>query len=103
VGTIKAKQPAYLRIAGCPYPEYGVLAARVLSISADTIARDTGGTTAGSNAGFQVSLQPSDSPLKSGNRSCILRHGMDVQADIVTRQTTILGFVLTKLRLTTGA
>jgi HlyD family secretion protein len=103
VGTIKAKQPAYLRIAGCPYPEYGVLAARVLSISADTIARGTGGTTAGSSAGFQVSLQPSDAPLKSGNRSCILRHGMDVQADIVTRQTTILGFVLTKLRLTTGA
>lgn len=33
----------------------------------------------------------------------MLRHGMDVQADIVTRQTTILGFILTKLRLSTGA
>lgn len=101
VGNLKASQPAYLRIAGCPYPEFGVLKARVLNISADTIAQSTGGDGRG-NAGFQVSLQPSTKPLTNRNRSCSLRHGMDVQADIVTRQTTVLGFILTKLRLTTG-
>ena len=101
VGSIKANQPAYLRIAGCPYPEFGVLNAKVLSISADTIAAASGNNNA--LPGFQVSLQPSAKPLKSGNRSCLLRQGMDVQADIVTRQTTILGFILTKLRLSTGA
>ena len=102
VGNIKAQQPAYLRIAGCPYPEFGVLKAKVLNISADAIAQGAGSNGAPGNPGFQVSLQPSGTPLKSGNRSCMLRHGMDVQADIVTRQTTILGFILTKLRLTTG-
>jgi HlyD family secretion protein len=102
VGTIKASQQAYLRIAGCPYPEFGVLEARVLSISADTIHQNTGGDGRGP-AGFQVSLKPSTKPLTNGDRRCALRHGMDVQADIVTRKTTILGFILTKLRLTTGA
>jgi multidrug efflux pump subunit AcrA (membrane-fusion protein) len=100
IGNIKASQPAYLRIAGCPYPEFGVLNAKVLSISADTIAPGGGRSTG--NAGFQVSLEPSKHPLTNGNRQCVLRHGMDVQADIVTRRTTILGFILTKLRLTTG-
>ncbi len=101
VGNIKANQPAYLRIAGCPYPEFGVLQARVLTISADTISQNTGGDGR-SPSGFQVSLQPSSKPLSNGNRRCALRHGMDVQADIVTRKTTVLGFILTKLRLSTG-
>mgnify|MGYP006281977683 FL=1 len=101
VGNIKTAQPAYLRIAGCPYPEFGVLNAQVLSISADTISPGAAGSGRG-NAGFQVSLKPSAKPLTNGNRHCSLRHGMDVQADIVTRQTTIMGFILTKLRLTTG-
>ena len=102
VGNIKASQPAYLRIAGCPYPEFGVLQARVQTISADTISQNTGINGRGP-AGFQVSLKPSTKPLTNGGRGCTLRHGMDVQADIVTRKTTILGFILTKLRLTTGA
>jgi HlyD family secretion protein len=102
VGNIKAHQPAYLRIAGCPYPEFGVLQARVLTISADTISQSAGGDDGRSPSGFQVSLKPSTKPLTNGDRRCALRHGMDVQADIVTRKTTILGFILTKLRLTTG-
>jgi HlyD family secretion protein len=102
VGNIKASQPAYLRIAGCPYPEFGVLQARVQTISADTISQNAGSNGLGPT-GFQISLKPSSKPLTNGDRRCSLRHGMDVQADIVTRKTTILGFILTKLRLTTGA
>ena len=101
VGNIKAEQSAHLRIAGCPYPEFGVLNARVLNVSADTIATDSE-TTGRGPARFQISLQPSSKTMKSGNRSCALRHGMEVQADIVTRRTTVLGFILTKLRLSTG-
>jgi multidrug efflux pump subunit AcrA (membrane-fusion protein) len=100
VGTIRAKQSAYLRVSGCPYPEFGVMKAQVLNISADTIDSDA---NQASPANFQVSLQPSASQFKAGHRQCQLRHGMDVQADIVTRQTTVLGFLLTKIRLNTGA
>ena len=109
IGTIKREQSAYLRIAGCPYPEYGVLKAKVISISADTLkaTQPTGSAsppTSPAGAGlFQVSLQPEANNLSAGGRICHVRHGMDVQAEIVTRQTTVLGFLFTKLRLFSGA
>jgi HlyD family secretion protein len=106
IGTIKPDQNAFLRIAGCPYPEYGVLKAKVLSISADTLESNNTDSRPASPATsglFKVALQPATNTLHSGSRACSLRHGMDVQAEIVTRQTTVLGFLLTKLRLLSGA
>ena len=106
VGTIKPKQEAFLRVTGCPYPDYGVLKAKVINISADTVQKEseTQGSSASAYPGlFQVSLEPASRQLRAGHRLCELRHGMDVQAEIVTRQTTVLGFLFTKLRLFSGA
>jgi multidrug efflux pump subunit AcrA (membrane-fusion protein) len=101
IGNIKTNQDAYLRISGCPYPEFGVLKARVNSVSADTIpAESPNGRPA--QAGFEVVLTPTSRFLQAGSRQCGLRHGMDVEAEIVTRHTTVLGFLLTKLRLLSG-
>ena len=105
IGSIKPKQEAYLRITGCPYPDYGVLKAKVTNISADTVQKgsDAEGSRTSAYPGlFQVSLEPASRRLRAGNRLCELRHGMDVQAEIVTRQTTVLGFLFTKLRLFSG-
>jgi multidrug efflux pump subunit AcrA (membrane-fusion protein) len=102
IGSIKPNQEAFLRITGCPYPDYGVLKAKVITISADTLQNEAIGaqTNTGSSPGlFQISLEPSADKLRAGNRICALRHGMDVQAEVVTRQTTVLGFLFTKLRL----
>jgi multidrug efflux pump subunit AcrA (membrane-fusion protein) len=102
IGSIKPNQEAFLRITGCPYPDYGVLKAKVITISADTLQSEAIGAQAntGSSPGlFQISLEPSAGKLQAGNRICALRHGMDVQAEVVTRQTTVLGFLFTKLRL----
>jgi HlyD family secretion protein len=101
IGTIKANQDAYLRISGCPYPDFGVMKARVISVSADTLVAES--ESAGSPAAnFEVVLKPSGDHLQTGSRRCVLRHGMDVQADIITRRTTVLGSLLTKLRLFSG-
>ena len=105
IGSIKPKQEAYLRITGCPYPDYGVLKAKVTNISADTVQKgsDAEGSRTSAYPGlFQVSLEPASRSLRAGNRLCELRHGMDVQAEIITRQTTVLGFLFTKLRLFSG-
>jgi multidrug efflux pump subunit AcrA (membrane-fusion protein) len=101
IGNIKPNQDAYLRVSGCPYPEFGVLKARVNSVSADTIPAESpnGLPTA---AGFEVVLTPMSRSLQAGARQCNLRHGMDVEAEIVTRHTTVLGSLLTKLRLLSG-
>jgi multidrug resistance efflux pump len=101
VTNIKISQDAYLRVSGCPYPEFGVLKARVNSVSADTIpAESSAGRHA--QAGFEVVLTPTSHFLQAGSRRCGLRHGMDVEAEIVTRHTTVLRFLLTKLRLLSG-
>lgn len=106
VGMIKSKQTAYLRVTGCPYPDYGVLKAKVTHISADTVLSEGGKDQPQTNTGpglFQVSLEPEGRSLRAGDRLCSLRHGMDVQAEIITRRTTVLGFLFTKLRLFSGA
>ena len=101
IGSIKSNQDAYIRISGCPYPEYGVLRASVKSISADTLQSDTN-IARSSGTDFEVTLDPVSKHLESDSRQCLLRQGMDVQADIVTRKTTVLGLILTKLRLISG-
>jgi multidrug resistance efflux pump len=106
IGNIRSSQDAYLRITGCPYPDYGVLKAKVVNISPDTLQNDAAEGQLSQPTGvglFQISLKPSTTELRSANRTCSLRHGMDVQAEIITRQTTVLGFLFTKLRLLSGA
>jgi len=99
VSNIRSKQIAHLRVAGCPYPEFGVMPAKVLTISADSMQANN----QQQKATFLISLKPESNRMQAGRRICTLRHGMDVQADIVTRNTTVMGFVLTKMRLITGA
>lgn len=106
ISAIREKQDAYLRVAGCPYPEYGVLKAKVRNIAADSLQAESTKSetyTLGSEALFQISLEPAARELRDGKRVCYIRHGMNVQAEIVTRRTTVLGLLLTKLRLATGA
>ncbi len=98
IGNIKTNQEAYLRISGCPYPDFGVLKAHVKSISPDTIRSEGTGTSPGS-ADFEVVLHPNSNQLKAGSRICLLRHGMSVDAEVVTRRTSILKYLLTRLRL----
>jgi multidrug efflux pump subunit AcrA (membrane-fusion protein) len=98
IGTIKPSQSAYLRISGCPYPDFGVMRSRVASISADTLRSEQTGL-----AEYEISLDPEARMMRAGNRSCAIRHGMEVQAEIITRNTTVLGFILTRLRLLSGA
>ena len=97
IGTIKPGQSAYLRIAGCPYPDYGVMRSRVTSVSADTLKSEPLGL-----AEYEISLKPAARTMHANNRSCTLRHGMEVQAEIITRNTTVLGYLFTRLRLLSG-
>jgi hypothetical protein len=46
-----------------------------------------------------VSITPNSSELKQGNRRCALKHGMDLNADVMTARSSIMGFIFKKLRL----
>lgn len=106
VDNIRPGQRAELRIAGCPYPDFGTLPARVISVSPDALPQRsaTEGTEGAAQASnlYEVKLKPERALLQGGSRSCEVKLGMQLQADIITRQETILRFVLRKTRLLVG-
>lgn len=103
ISQVRTGQTAYLRVAGCPFPEFGVLHGRVSALSADTIASSDGQGRPLAGSGYQVVVRPGATELRAGRRRCALRQGMDVQADVVTQRTTVMALLLRKLRLISGA
>ena len=106
ISNVQVGQQADLRIASCPYPDYGTLKSTVASIAPEAGAQDLDRVHSPErqeSAGFyEVTLQPRQTKLWARTGSCPLRQGMDVTADIVTRNDTVLRFLLRKARLTTG-
>ena len=90
--------------------DYGTLKAQVVSIAPEASLPPASGDRGGSAAapppvqagGYEVTLRPDGTVLRSRTRRCDLRLGMDLTADITTRVETVLGFLLRKARLTTG-
>ena len=112
ITNVEIAQQADLRITGCPYPDFGTLKAKVISMAPEAnLAASRANSTASALAagadampagGYEVTLQPDAIVLRSSSRSCALRLGMDLTADITTRQETVLQFLLRKARLATG-
>lgn len=111
ITNVEVGHPARLRIAGCPYPDYGTLLARVVSIAPESSiqhavdpATRSGPTNPhqASTGVYEVTLLPEETVLRSNTRQCELRLGMDLTADITTRVDTVLSFLLRKARLTSG-
>lgn len=110
ITNVEVAQRADLRISGCPYPDYGTLKAKVVSIAPEATlpaatdqprgAAPPGPT--GPGGGYEVTMLPSGAVLRSNTRRCDLRIGMDLSADITTRVETVLSFLLRKTRLTLG-
>ncbi|HEY9658023.1 MAG TPA: HlyD family secretion protein, partial [Allocoleopsis sp.] len=50
---------------------------------------------------YEVTIDPDSRALTQGNQSCLLQPGMEGSVDIVTREETVLQFLLRKARLIT--
>ncbi|WP_066380917.1 HlyD family efflux transporter periplasmic adaptor subunit [Anabaena sp. CA = ATCC 33047] len=101
-------QKVQLRVAACPYPDYGTLQAVVSAISPDAIApqrHDTNTTTASAmtptGSYFEATIKPENSTFGHGNKSCQILSGMNADANIISQQETALQFILRKARLIT--
>ncbi|MEO0432148.1 MAG: HlyD family efflux transporter periplasmic adaptor subunit [Cyanobacteria bacterium J06656_5] len=108
INTLELKQAARLRISACPYTDYGTLEATVQSISPDTLSPQALPNEIATMASeglyeglYEVTLQLSQATLRTDTLACPLQAGMTGQADILTREDTILKIVGRKLRLTT--
>lgn len=100
ITNVEVGQSADLRITGCPYPDFGTLKAKVVSIAPEASLPPP--PTPGLGGGYEVTLNPEGRVLHSTSRQCELRLGMDLSAEITTKVETVLGFLLRKARLTTG-
>jgi len=94
ISQVENGQAAMLRISACPTAEFGVLPARVKSVAADVQPRQDNKVS-----GYEVVLTPERRQLNGRGTVCALRPGMAVVADVITRRTTVLMFLLNKLRV----
>jgi HlyD family type I secretion membrane fusion protein len=97
-----------LRISSYPYPDYGTLKGAVRAIAPDAItsqsnnASASAATSAGTVAPYyEVTIQPERPYLVKGEHQYPIQPGMEVAADIISKEETVLTFILRKARLLT--
>ncbi len=89
-----------MRVSAYPYPDYGTLKGKVSAIAPDvTIPKNDGTSTAAPY--YEVTIQPERPLLVKSALQYPIQPGMDVRADIIYREETVLTFILRKARLIT--
>jgi HlyD family type I secretion membrane fusion protein len=90
-----------LQISAYPYPDYGTLSGAVRTIAPDAIT-SSNGSSAIDGTYYEVTIQPEKPYLVKGDRQYPIQPGMEVTANIVSREETFLSFILRKARLLTS-
>jgi HlyD family secretion protein len=107
IEKVTVGQRVQLRVAACPYPDYGTLGGVVQTVSPDAIAPQRPTGTPNSLAdpettrSFEVTIQPDALALGTGPQKCQMQAGMEAKADIISKSETVLQFLLRKARLLT--
>ena len=105
VSKVKTDQKAQLKVSACPYPDYGTLKGKVKQISPDARPLKTYSTflqTEASNLDrnfYEVTIEPESLSLRSGANQCSIQLGMEGKVDIISREETLLQYLLRKARL----
>ena len=110
IGKVETGQMVQMRVSACPYPDYGTLPGVVSQISEDTtkpqqnngiatIFTSSGQKGNPANAFYEVTIKPETLTLARGKNQCAIQLGMDGRADIITKEETLLQFMLRKAKL----
>ncbi|WP_071191065.1 hypothetical protein [Trichormus sp. NMC-1] len=83
----------------CPHPDYGILEGAVRSITADAILPQNNNT---GESYFEVTIEPEKLHLQRDLQKYPIQAGMEVMADILAEEETVLTFILRKTRLLTN-
>jgi HlyD family type I secretion membrane fusion protein len=102
---LKPGQQVQMRVSACPYPDYGVLKGYVSRISEDTVKPPANAVSPNAEqrstapAFYDVTIAPEQRSLERGQHQCVIQSGMEGRVDIITREETVLKFLLRKARL----
>lgn len=100
INKIKPGQQVQMRVSACPYPDYGTLNGTVKTIAPDALPIANNSPTPSVRASaYEVTIEPQTPYVGRGSRQCQLKSGMEGQADIISRQETVMRFILRKARL----
>ena len=106
IASVKLGQTVQMRVSACPYTDYGVVSGKVREVSADAkpIEKNPSNNAAqqpqtSANGIYEVTISPDTLKLNRGGNTCQIRAGMDGRADIISKEETVLQFILRKARL----
>ena len=108
IGKLSPGQTAQIRISACPYSDYGTLKGMVKQISQDTIRREEESSSTTNirpnsfpqaSAFYEITIQPERLFVGNKPHLCSIQLGMEGRADIMTKEETVLQFLLRKIKL----
>ena len=106
INKVKVGQIVQMRVSACPYPDYGILTGKVSQISPDvkqpTREKDGDSPRQRETAPaptYAVKITPDTTMLKSQAAKCPIQPGMDGRVDIISKEETVLQFVLRTTRI----
>ena len=88
-----------MRFSSYPYPDYGILNGAVRSITADAILPQDNITT---ESYYEITIEPEKLFLQKDLQQYPLQPGMEVVADIIAEEESVLRLILRKTRLLTN-
>lgn len=94
IDKVKPGQLVQMRVSACPYPDYGTLNGTV-----KTVAPDARSIANNAPATYEITVQPEKSYVGNNQRQCALQAGMEGSADVISREETVMQFLLRKTRL----
>lgn len=99
IDKVKPGQKVQMQVSACPYPDFGTLKGTVRTVAPDALpSAPASNTGVAAPQGYEVTIQPQTMVLGE-TRQCRLQSGMEGRADIISREETLLKFVLRKARL----
>ncbi|WP_250123357.1 HlyD family efflux transporter periplasmic adaptor subunit [Chroococcidiopsis sp. CCMEE 29] len=102
IDKVKPGQKVQMQVSACPYPDYGTLKGTVTTVAPDALpAASNQAEASAARAAYEVTIQPQNRFVGSEAHQCRLQSGMEGTADIITREETVLKFILRKARLLT--
>ncbi|XGW00592.1 MAG: HlyD family secretion protein [Leptolyngbya sp. BL-A-14] len=106
IGKVKLGQLVIMRVSAYTYTDYGTLKGTVVAVSPDAIAPAHDATASltsdsAAAASYEITIQPETIFLQRGTQPYPIQSGMEVVANIVSKEETVLTFILRKARLLT--
>lgn len=107
IDQVKTGRKVQMRVSACPYPDYGTLQGTVITIAPDTTIPQSNQASGKSKTAsfdatqstYDVTVQPNSLSLTASGKNCSIRSGMEGRVDIISKEETVLTFILRKARL----